>query len=108
MWFSIQFVGTDFLRMRVDGTLDVTTVPVLEPVLVRLVDRRPWQVELDLSRLRTIDIVGAGTLLGFYKRVRASGSVFTWSGLRDQPLAVFRLLWLDRDFGDVDLEACWS
>ena len=47
-------------------------------------------------------------MLGVYKRLRMGGSVFTWSGLRDQPLAVFRMLRLDRNLADVDLEACWS
>jgi anti-anti-sigma regulatory factor len=108
MWLSIQLVGTECLRLKIDGTLDVTTVPVLEPMLVSVVDRRPRYVELDLSRLRTIDVVGAGALLGFYKRLRTAGSVFNWSGLCDQPLAAFRMLRLDRHLGDVDLEACWS
>ena len=70
MSISIKFVGTDFVRLRIDGNLDVTTVPELEPTLARLVARQPWQVELELSRLRMLDTVGVGALIRFYKRLR--------------------------------------
>lgn len=108
MSISIKFVGADFVRLRIDGNLDVTTVPELEPTLARLVARQPWQVELELSRLRMLDTVGVGALIRFYKRLRIGGCYVTVSGLRDQPLAVFRLLRLDERLGDLDLEAHWS
>ena len=51
---------------------------------------------------------GVGALIRFYKRLRMGGCHFTVSGLRDQPLAVFRLLRLDERLGDLDLEPHWS
>jgi anti-sigma B factor antagonist len=108
MSVSIKLVGTEFVRLRIDGKLDVTTVPELEPTLARLVARQPWQVELELSRLRMLDTVGLGALIRFYKRLRMGGCTFTVTGLRDQPLAVFRLLRLDERLVDFDLEPHWS
>jgi anti-sigma B factor antagonist len=105
---SIKLVGTGSLRLSIGGELDVTTIPELEPMLTRLVDREPWQVELELSRLRMIDSTGVGALVRFSKRLRACGCLLAVSGLRDQPLAVFRLLRLDGKLGDVDCEPRWS
>ncbi len=108
MRYSIKFVGTEFVRLRIDGELDATTVPDLEPMLTRLVARQPWQVELALSRLAMIDTIGVGAVIRFFKRLRTSGCHLTVSGLHDQPLAVFRLLGLDEKLGDLDLEPRWS
>jgi anti-sigma B factor antagonist len=108
MSLSIKFVGTEFVRLRIDGKLDVMTVPELEPMLASLVARQPWQVELELSRLRMLDTVGVGALIRFYKRLRMGGCAFTVTGLRDQPLAVFRLLRLDERWGELSLEPRWS
>jgi len=96
---SIKLLGTDTLCLRVGGTLDVTTVVDLEPTLATILRREPWHVQLELSRLRMIDSVGVGALLGFYKRLQTCGCWVTLKGLREQPLAVFRLLGLDRALG---------
>lgn len=106
--YSIKFRGTEFIRLRVDGKLDITTVGELERILATLVAREPWHVELELSRLRMLDTAGVGALIRFYKRLRMGGCHFTVSGLRDQPLAVFRLLRLDERLGDLELDPHWS
>jgi anti-anti-sigma factor len=43
-----------------------------------------------------LDSSGVGALVSLYKRVRAQGGDVVVTGLRDQPLAIFRLLRLDR------------
>ena len=43
-----------------------------------------------------LDSSGVGALVSLYKRVRAYGGEVVMIGLRDQPLAIFRLLRLDR------------
>ena len=43
-----------------------------------------------------LDSSGVGALVSLYKRVRARGGEVVVLGLRDQPLAIFRLLRLDR------------
>ena len=82
--------------MTVCGSLDVTTVPELEQTMTIVIDRQPWQVQLELSRLRMLDSVGVGALLCFHKRLQAFGCAVTVSGLCEQPLAVWRLLHLDQ------------
>ena len=53
-------------------------------------------MEVDLTQLRMVDSSGIGALVSLYKRVRAQGGNVVIKGVRDQPLAIFRLLRLDK------------
>ena len=81
------------------------TVSDLRSELEKLLARRPPRVEVDLSSLRMLDSSGVGALVSLYKRVRAQGGEVVVVGLRDQPLAIFRLLRLDRVMNGTDLAA---
>jgi len=82
--------------ITIEGTLDAVSVSDLRGELDRLVGARPQAVEVDLSQLRMIDSSGVGALVSLYKRVRAQGGSVVLKGVRDQPLAIFQLLQLDR------------
>jgi anti-sigma B factor antagonist len=82
--------------ITIEGTLDAVSVPDLRGDLDRLVVARPKSVDVDLSQLRMIDSSGVGALVSLYKRVRAQGGNVVIRGVRDQPLAIFQLLQLDR------------
>jgi anti-sigma B factor antagonist len=82
--------------LTIDGQLDALTSPDLRAEIDGIVQSRPARVEVDLSNLRLIDSSGVGALVSLYKRARAEGSNVEIKGLRDQPLAIFRLLRLDR------------
>jgi len=86
--------GTTFLT--IEGTLDAVSVSDLRGELDKLVGTRPKSVEVELSQLRMIDSSGVGALVSLYKRVRANGGKVVLKGVRDQPLAIFQLLQLDR------------
>jgi anti-sigma B factor antagonist len=83
-------------RLMIEGELDAISVFDIRPVLDALVTKRPRRVEVDLSRLRIVDSSGVGALVSLYKRVRAQGGQVVVTGLQNQPLAIFRLLRLDR------------
>ncbi|HXU64427.1 MAG TPA: STAS domain-containing protein [Polyangia bacterium] len=83
-------------HLAIEGELDAVTVSDLRPDLEKLVKAKPTLVEVDLSTLRMVDSSGVGALVSLYKRVRAQGGSVVIKGLRDQPLAIFRLLRLDR------------
>jgi anti-sigma B factor antagonist len=53
-------------------------------------------VVIDMSALRSVDSSGVGAVVSLYKRVRAQGGQVSVQGLMGQPLAIFRLLRLDR------------
>jgi anti-sigma B factor antagonist len=86
--------GTTFIS--IEGTLDAVSVSDLRGELDKLVGTVPKSVEVDLSQLRMIDSSGVGALVSLYKRVRAKGGSVVLKGVRDQPLAIFQLLQLDR------------
>jgi anti-sigma B factor antagonist len=83
-------------HLSIEGQLDAVSVSDLRSELDKLVATRPAAVEVDLSRLRMIDSSGVGALVSLYKRVRAQSGNVVIKGIRDQPLAIFQLLKLDR------------
>src|SRR6266511_6299386 len=88
----------DATVLRISGSLDALSTPELRPMIEALVAEKPATVSVDLSDLRLIDSSGVGAIVSLYKRMRAVGSEVEVVGLRDQPLAIFRLLRLDRIF----------
>lgn len=88
----------DDTTLTIDGTLDAVTAPELRPVLDALVAENRKKIVVDLASLRLIDSSGVGVLVSLFKRVRAYGGEVNLVGLRDQPLAIFKLLRLDRVF----------
>ena len=104
MTFSIAMRGGDYLELGIAGELDAATVRDLAPSLRKLAARRPSLVAVNLTRLRMIDSNGLGALLRFYKAVEVGGGAIVFCGLSGQPLAVFRLLRLERLIGDLDAD----
>ena len=96
MTFEISTGEEGLMKLAIRGELDAVSVSELRPELDGMVNKRPRRVEVDLSRLRMVDSSGVGALVSLYKRVRAQGGAVVVIGLQDQPLAIFRLLRLDR------------
>jgi anti-sigma B factor antagonist len=82
--------------LRIEGSLDAISTPELRAVIDALVIEKRKQITVDLSALRLIDSSGVGALVSLYKRARAYGGKVVVMGLRDQPLAIFKLLRLDK------------
>lgn len=82
--------------LRIEGSLDAISTPELRLVIDTLVADKRKQITVDLSALRLIDSSGVGALVSLYKRSRTHGGRVTVIGLRDQPLAIFKLLRLDK------------
>lgn len=84
--------------LSIEGVLDAVTVPEIRPAVEALVAERRKAVVVDASSLRLIDSSGVGVIVSLAKRCRTFGGVIRVSGLKDQPLAIFKLLRLDRLF----------
>jgi len=82
--------------LSIVGELDALSVQDLRPVIARIEDDRPSKVLVDLSRLRMIDSSGVGAIVSLFKKVKAYDGSLAVVGVRDQPLAILRLLQLDR------------
>jgi anti-sigma B factor antagonist len=82
--------------LSIGGELDAVSVADLRPVIARIGEDRPSRVIVDLSHLRLIDSSGVGAIVALFKVVRAYGGSLAVVGVHDQPLAILRLLRLDR------------
>jgi anti-sigma B factor antagonist len=96
MTFTISTADDGTARLSMEGELDAVSVSELRADMEKLLARQPSRIDVDLSRLRMVDSSGVGALVSLYKRSRAQGGTVVVTGLRDQPLAIFRLLKLDR------------
>jgi anti-sigma B factor antagonist len=84
--------------LRIEGVLDTHSAPEIRSWFDCVVTARRPLVIVDLERLTRIDSSGVGALVSLHKRVKAYGGCFVVKGLQDQPLAVCKLLKLDRVF----------
>jgi anti-sigma B factor antagonist len=82
--------------LSIGGELDAMSVTELRPVLSKIGEDRPSRLLVDLSNLRLIDSSGVGTIIALFKIVRAYDGSLSVVGVHDQPLAILRLLQLDR------------
>lgn len=88
----------DETELHIGGALDVITAPELGPIINAMVDERRPHVIVMLQHLDLIDSSGVAAIVALYKRVRAAGGSVKVTGARDQPLAIFKLLRMDKVF----------
>jgi anti-sigma B factor antagonist len=86
-------------KLRIFGALDALTVREIKPVIDALVADRPRRVTVDFNELTLLDSSGVGAVVSLFKRVKATGGEVVVVGAHDQPLAVLKLLKLDRILG---------
>jgi anti-sigma B factor antagonist len=95
--FTVQRTG-DETKLSIRGSLDINSAPALADEIDKIVATKPAKVTVDLSALDLIDSSGVAALVKLYKGVRNGSGVFTIAGARDQPLAIFKLLRMDKVF----------
>lgn len=86
-------------RLQIDGALDAVTVPDIRPIFDKVVADGRRKITIDIEKVTMIDSSGIGAIVSLFKRIKAEGGEVLVVGARDQPLAVFKLLKLDRVFG---------
>ena len=90
---------TTHVALLVRGSLDINTAPLLAEQIDKLLQEKPAKVVLEMSAVDLIDSSGVAVLVKLYKGVRAQGGQLEMKGVRDQPLAIFKLLRMDKVFG---------
>lgn len=86
-------------RLELNGALDALTAPDIRPIFDKVVADGRRRVTVDLEKVTMIDSSGVGAIVSLFKRVKADGGQVLVVGAKDQPLAVLKLLKLDRVFG---------
>jgi len=97
MNFARTDTGEDTV-LRIEGVLDAVTTPEIRPTIEALVAEKRRSILVDASHLRLIDSSGVGVIVSLFKRCKIYGGTVRISGLKDQPLTIFKLLRLDRVF----------
>lgn len=87
------------LQLHIDGALDALTARDVRPIFDQVVADKPKKVTVDLEGLTLIDSSGVGAIVSLFKRVKADGGQVVVVRAHDQPLAVLKLLKLDKIFG---------
>lgn len=95
--FDVQSINNE-TRLTIRGSLDINSAPTLSEEIDRIIASKPAKVVVDLSSLELIDSSGVAALVKLYKGVRSSGREVSIQGARDQPLAIFKLLRMDKVF----------
>ena len=95
MTYAMSVEG-DSVVLNVRGELDAACVDEIREVVDRLATAGHRSIIVDLSGLLVIDSSGIGSIVSLYKRVRGKGGTVAVRGAKDQPLAILRLLKLDR------------
>jgi anti-sigma B factor antagonist len=87
------------VRLKIEGALDALTARDVRPIFDQVVADKPKRVTVDLESLTLIDSSGVGAIVSLFKRVKADGGQVVVVHAQDQPLAVLKLLKLDRILG---------
>ena len=95
--FDVQRTDSE-TKLTVRGSLDINTASQLAEEIDRIVATRPTKVTVDLSSLELIDSSGVAALVKLYKGIRGHSGAVVITGARDQPLAIFKLLRMDKVF----------
>ena len=87
------------MRLVIEGALDALTARDIRPIFDSVVAEKPKKVTVDLEALTLLDSSGVGAIVSLFKRVRGDGGQVILANAKDQPLAVLKLLKLDKVFG---------
>lgn len=85
----------DVCSIRIEGTLDAWTLSYLLPALESITAHHARFVIVDLERTILIDSCGASAIVSLVRRIVAEGGEVVVRAY-DQPLAVLKVLKLDR------------
>lgn len=96
--FTTEEALDGLVLLKLGGSLDAMTAPELLPTIDRLVEEKRTRITVNLEALDLIDSSGVAAIVALYKRTRSNGGRVTVTGARDQPLAIFKLLRMDRVF----------
>lgn len=88
----------DELTLKLGGQLDALSAPELMPTIDKMVSEKSKLIVVELSDLELIDSSGVAAIVALYKRARSHGGKVKVTGARDQPLAIFKLLRMDKVF----------
>jgi anti-sigma B factor antagonist len=90
--------------VSVQGAITAETTGALSETLYRVVEERPQQVFVDLSKTGYIASPGLGALVSLLRKVKQHNGDLILRGLNEEVLEIFQLTHLDSIFTIVDAD----
>ena len=87
------------LKEDVEGEIDVYTAPRLRELLIDLVNKKNYQLVVNMEKVEFLDSTGLGVLVGGLKRVRAHDGSLDLVCTQERILKIFRITGLTKVFG---------
>ena len=91
--------------LPLEGEIDLHVSPAVAASLNGMIEKKPRQLVVDLSRVTYIDSAGLAALIEGMQKVEAYGGKFALAGLQETVRSIFEISRLDqvfRIFPDVD------
>ena len=85
--------------VSVAGEIDVYTAPRLRELLIELVNKKNYQLVVNMEKVEFLDSTGLGVLVGGLKRVRAHDGSLDLVCTQERILKIFRITGLTKVFG---------
>ena len=83
----------------VEGEIDVYTAPRLRELLIELVNKKNYQLVVNMEKVEFLDSTGLGVLVGGLKRVRAHDGSLDLVCTQERILKIFRITGITKVFG---------
>jgi anti-sigma B factor antagonist len=83
----------------VEGEIDVYTAPRLRELLIELVNKKNYQLVVNMEKVEFLNSTGLGVLVGGLKRVRAHDGSLDLVCTQERILKIFRITGLTKVFG---------
>src|SRR5437773_6166678 len=84
--------------LPLEGEIDLHVSPSLTAALNRMIDKKPKQLVVDLSRVTYIDSAGLAALIEGMQKIEAYGGKFALAGLQETVRSIFEIARLDQIF----------
>jgi anti-sigma B factor antagonist len=84
--------------LPLEGEIDLHVSPSLTAALNRMIDKKPKQLVVDLSRVAYIDSAGLAALIEGMQKVEAYGGQFALADLQETVRSIFEIARLDQVF----------
>jgi anti-sigma B factor antagonist len=84
--------------LPLEGEIDLHVSPAVTASLNTMIEKKPKQLVVDLSRVTYIDSAGLATFIEGMQKVEAYGGKFALAGLQETVRSIFEISRLDQVF----------
>lgn len=98
MAFDIRTESNEYLKIFLEGDLDINSSPVLKVKSLEAYKADPKDIIFDFTLLKYLDSTGLGALISVYRNVNPKGHSIRIRNAKKHIRKLFHITELDRDF----------